>query len=270
MSKKSTNGQTEKNDNNIKTTTVKNDFKIMMREALPAAREVLEQRRKDLSKEGWNDDKQKEFYKIMGVEGNVKITHRYKVCNDEGRQYKMEEDESTVIEFMRKSVDRMIVICDNLCVEDEGIPSPQYDESGNPTNEVVLKYGNFVNKTYSGGYSAYVNSNLTWNKKPDEYKQNLEINIGHNFIGKKLFGDNSKASTLCHEISHFVRFGYIGDGDKGRFGGVGTDDLPNDKDHKKDGTYITYANKLVENHDLEVFQNAYNFERYFQITKIGG
>jgi hypothetical protein len=264
MSKRSSKGESENKKQCIKEFKVTNKFKKMMEEVLPFVGKVLEQRKKDLSVSGWNDEKQEEFYKIMGLKGTEEMVHTYDVCDKNGGGRIKETDKTSVIEFMRKSVDRLILIHSKLYVGEEGVLSAQYDEVGNPTDEEVYKYGNFVNKTYTNEFSAYVISSATWNKDPKEYKENLEINIGQNFVCKPLMGVNSKVSTICHEISHFDRFGYIGDKIKGQWGGVGTDDLPLG-DHKKDGKYITYAAELLENHSLDVFKNAYNFERYFQI-----
>ncbi|WP_330985828.1 MULTISPECIES: hypothetical protein [Enterobacterales] len=59
---------------------------------------------------------------------------------------------------------------------------------------------------------------------------------------------------------------------RGPWGGVGTDDLPTGGDykHKKGSSgknaYIEYREKLKEQHSLDVFRNAYNFELYFELT----
>ncbi|EDX33004.1 hypothetical protein SD15574_3137 [Shigella dysenteriae 155-74] len=48
-------------------------------------------------------------------------------------------------------------------------------------------------------------------------------------------GKDSKVSSLCHELTHLVRYG-----PKGMYGGM-------------------------QSEDMTLFENAYNIERYFEI-----
>ena len=48
-----------------------------MEEVLPFVGKVLEQRKKDLSVSGWNDEKQEEFYKIMGLKGTEEMVQSF-------------------------------------------------------------------------------------------------------------------------------------------------------------------------------------------------
>ncbi|WP_142465272.1 hypothetical protein [Klebsiella spallanzanii] len=277
----------------------------MMKKALPAAISVLEKRKKDLAI--WGEYEQQEFYEIMGVKGDAIITHSFVVCDDlsKGHVRKDAIEETTVIEFMRKSVDRMLVIMRKLQIGKREVwyARDEYEAKADveirkelpkeTADCIVYKYGNFVNRTFMKNCSAYVRAVDTQYYKPSQYNNpnSIHINIGFNFTTKNLMGTNSKASTLCHEVSHFNRVEYqpnsiedqknskknnITDEDRkldeqlfpGAWGGVGTKDLPEDgKDHKEknDPTYINTRNTLKKNHDIQVFLNAYNFELYFEI-----
>ena len=259
----------------IKNITVSDKFKRMMDEALIATRVVLERRKNDLRI--WGRAQQKEFTDKMGVKGDDIIIHKFIVCDvSRKKELTVEEESTTVIEFMRKAVDRMIVIINELHVG-ERKRVPQYDENGREKAEEVYKYVSFVNKTFTSDFSAYVLSSRTQVIKPSQYSEGLEINIGHNFTTKKLMGANSKVSTLCHEISHFNRVEnesykkeeYVDGKDqqkyRGSWGGVSTRDLPEGKDHKHDGGYEKYRDILKKQHSIDVLKNAYNFEMYFEI-----
>ena len=259
---------------------IKNDFTDMMRSALPGAIKVLKKRQDDLKK--WGDTEQRDFLKIMGVSGNIYIDHTFYRCDvyDEKTYSPPEVEKTTVVEFMRKAVDRILYIMEQLHVDNNpvevSITDPCAKEISPVPDKKVRKYGNFVNRTYTSQYSAFVERDATWKCSPDQYKDKLEVNIGFNFCRKPLMGPDSKASTLCHEVSHFHRVEnkYATEEDKaksrGPWGGVGTDDLPNDADHKDEkgpnNTYIKYRKELKDNHSLKVFENAYNFELYFELT----
>ncbi len=251
----------------------------MMDEALPCALKVLKKRQHDLAK--WGKGEQDEFYKIMGVRGDVLIEHTFYICDidDENTYSPSAKDTTTVVDFMRKAVERMYIIMSNLHTGPQRVevsPTDPCDpELGAVPDKRVYKYGNFVNRTYTSQYSAHVERTETWHCTPDQYKNKLEIHIGYNFCKKKLMGPDSKVSTLCHEVSHFHRVErknavWTSAQDKinsrGPWGGVGTDDLPNNGDHKDDNTYIIYRNELRDAHSLKVFENAYNFELYFELT----
>ncbi|WP_330986214.1 MULTISPECIES: hypothetical protein [Enterobacterales] len=268
-----------------KTIKVTNDFVKMMDEAIPCALKVLKKRQHDLEK--WGKKEQDKFYEIMGVRGDVFIEHEFNICDMENKNTYSStgKETTTVVEFMRKAVDRMLTIMSSLHVDSNRIEvspeDPCAPELGPVPDKKVYKYGNFVNRTYTSEYSAYVKRTATWHCSPDQYSEKLEIHIGHNFCTKKLMGQESKVSTLCHEISHFYRVEpkktLLADEQekaksRGEWGGVGTDDLPNTDDYKhKKGTggkniYIEYREKLRSQHSVDVFRNAYNFELYFQLT----
>lgn len=287
MSKNSSNGKS-RNEKFVKKIAVSDKFKTMMDKALPAARAVLEQRKKDL--DIWEGSEQQEFYDIFGVKGEEQFVHKFKICTDLATgsiASNNGQEKTTVLKFMRQSVDRMIVIMDKLQVENRKLRIPrEYEEV--EVRKVYI-YGNFVNRTYTSQFSAFVKKTDTCYRKPSQYGDYLEVNIGHNFENKELTGVDSMASTLCHEISHFERVEYKpniegeDDGtisetesDKelnkqkyiGSWGGVGTSDLPEDgKEHKGggDSTYIDTRNEFRNNHSFKVFENSYNFECYFEI-----
>lgn len=264
---------------------ITNEFVKMMREALSCALRVLRQRQKDL--EIWGETEKKNFEDIMGVKGDIEINDTYYICdmvNTETYSRPVIEKISAH-EFMKKAVDRMYNIMSQLHVDPNPLEVSQADpctnELGPVPDKKVYKYGNFVNRTYTSEYSAFVDRTETWIYSPEQYRENLEINIGYNFYRKKQIGVNSKASTLCHEISHFYRVESKDEKwgsesgkreSRGPWGGVGTDDLPNDKDYKHEkgksgeNRYIEYRKKLHDNHSPDVFKNAYNFELYFQLT----
>ncbi|VTP15510.1 hypothetical protein PUATCC27989T_03405 [Phytobacter ursingii] len=263
-SRGSSRGTSEKKENCVKEFVVSDNFKIMMEESLPAARAVLEKRKKDLNNWGRHHE---EFERIFGVSGNNEIEHFFTVYDTKSGNSVRESELTTVKEFMRKSIDRMIVICNSLYVDKQReIVVDVYGDKGNKNKEILYACGSFINKTDDDEFSAFVLNDQTWRKTVEEYRSTLKINIGQRFICKKIMGRDSKASTLCHEISHFNRFGFFSDEVKGSMGGVGTRDLPDDKDYKGTKVYISHANDLVKNHDINVFKSAYNFERYFEIV----
>ncbi|MEB4677393.1 hypothetical protein MXL54_21780 [Enterobacteriaceae bacterium G50] len=270
-----------------KTIMITNQFVKMMEKALPCALRVLEQRKKDLAT--WGDKEREEFFHIMGVDvihdEKIMVDHKFYRSDIEKRDRTayspIEVETTTVIEFMRKAVDRMHYIMSQLHVsavpvEVSPVSSCGYESEVVPDKK-VYKYGSFVNRTYTSQYSAFVDANETCICYPEEYKDCLEINIGYNFKGKALMGKNSQASTLCHEISHFFRVEHKNSSEedkkksRGPWGGVGTDDLP-PGDHKQEkgksgeNVYIEYRDGLIKQHSLDVFKNAYNFELYFQLT----
>lgn len=269
---------------------VTNDFVKMMQTALPCAVRVLEQRKKDL--ETWGEAEKKTFEDIMGVSGDVEIVDIYYICDFENYTEKnmkkidsyvpYEEEKTTVHEFMKKAVDRMHKIMTELVVDSTPVEveiiDPCTKELGPVPDKKVRKYGNFVNRTFTREYSAYVGRTETWKYTPEQYKEHLVINIGYNFTKKKLMGVDSMASALCHEVSHFYRVERkkASENEKkesrGPWGGVGTDDLPSDQDYKHvtgtDGknVYIEHREKLKAKKSLDVFKNAYNFELYFELN----
>ena len=268
------------------TIVITNDFVRMMNSALLDALKVLNKRKRDLAK--WGEKEKDDFKDIMGVDGDAYIDDVFYICDMKNKNtYSPSEVETiTVVEFMRKAVDRMYNIMSQLHVDanpvEVSLPDPCIPELAPVPDKKVYKYGNFVNRTFTSQYSAFVERTATWTCSPEQYKDGLEIHIGYNFCKKNPMGADSRASTLCHEVSHFYRVEpkgatWASEEDKiksrGPWGGVGTDDLPNDQDYKQSkgssggNIYIEYREKLKKNHDLGVFKNAYNFELYFELTE---
>lgn len=98
---------------------------------------------------------------------------------------------------------------------------------------------------------------------PVFYNSTLRINICQNFVCKPLTGKNSRVSTLCHELSHFYR-----NGAQGEYGGMGTDDMPTKGGFNNNKSYVKNADALKIEHSQYVFKNAYNVERYFELTSV--
>ena len=263
---------------------VTNKFVTMMTESLSCTLRVLKKRQKDLAT--WGEAEKAEFEQIMGVSGSKEIEHTYYICDMKNTDtyHRPAVEKTSVYEFMKKSVDRMYYIMTQLHVDSNPVVAPQIDpcskESGPVPDKKVYKYGNFVNRTFTSEYSAFVQRDATCIYPPDEYKEQLEINIGYNFYLKKTMGPDSKVSTLCHEISHFYRVEskdeiHVSEENekeyRGKWGGVGTDDLPNDGDYKHttdengENKYIKYRKDLKKSCSLDVFKNAYNFELYFEL-----
>lgn len=132
-----------------------------------------------------------------------------------------------------------------------------------------LTVESFVNKINDEkAFCASVTSGL---------EKNYKIEIGINFTGRKnngtrkcanVMGVDSRVATLCHEMSHFDKH-YVDP----MLGGMGTSDY--DVDGKKHSTreldkwsiqeHRLGADKLVKTGDSNVFDNAYNIERYFEL-----
>ncbi|HCB2209310.1 TPA: hypothetical protein MYR09_004401 [Citrobacter farmeri] len=254
--RKSTQGRSEKKKLCIKEVKVTDQFQKMMTEVLEATKKVLAKRQKDLSDEGWTNEKQDEFETIFGFKGSDVITID---SNEEKEKIKLADPETdfdpyiekreriTAYQFMKEGVDRLIFIAGNISVE-------------NPGKEDPLLHGNFINKTFMADSSANVRSDQTFLLKPDLYKKTLRVNICQNFVCKPLTGPESQVSTLCHELSHFYRNGV-----NGEYGGLGTDDIPTKGGFGKEKHYVGDANKLRDAHNQYVFKNAYNIERYFEL-----
>ncbi|WP_049294102.1 hypothetical protein [Franconibacter helveticus] len=123
-----------------------------------------------------------------------------------------------------------------------------------------LDITDFINHTDDKGmiYAANVNASKD---------SNYTINIGPRFLKQSVTGKDSRVSTLCHEMSHFIKHEpFKLDSTQG---GMNTnDDNPkHDYDHQyPERVYVNYATELVNKHSKDVFNNAYNIERYFEIT----
>ncbi|HCD2802472.1 TPA: hypothetical protein ACWQLM_001071 [Escherichia coli] len=238
----SSTGTAEKKEECVKEFIVPDKFKKMMDDAFNATKSVLKKRAKNLK--DWTENDKQEFSQIFGVSGDVIITSTY-FAKRVADKLSENVDART---FMIDGVNRMIMICDSISVE-----------SRSCQNGVNL-YGNFINNTHIFPGSARVNNGITIGLSPDQYKETLRIEILQNFKKKPFSGRESHVSTLCHELSHFCR--YFIDGK--HCGGMGTDDVPTEE-FDPNFRYTGYARDLVKAHDLMVFKNAYNIERYFEI-----
>ena len=250
-----TKGKPKKKTNIIKQCKI-NDFNAMMLEVSEALDRVLEQRKKDL--DIWGETQQEEFYQIFGSEGKRIIHVNMPV------RLKAHFVEMTALDVMKDGVRRLIEI------------------------KKTLKPESYINKIYDPD-----NPNASTNYKfPAGYKDpkvfaavvnygqqnNYLINIGINFTGRKsatgirtcekVMGEGSRVATLCHEISHFEKT-FLDN----NLGGMGTGDYDVDGRRPENGEvdvwsydqHVAGADKLIKQSDENVFDNAYNIERYFHI-----
>ncbi|HCD7967554.1 TPA: hypothetical protein ACKFQ2_002545 [Citrobacter amalonaticus] len=226
----------------IKEFIISDKFKKMMTNVLNSTKNVLTKRLENLN--NWTEADQQEFLTIFGVPGDFKITSQY---SSKGEKDFLSEtlDART---YMKESISRLIFICEKISVQD------RVCENG------LNVYGNFVNNTSITPGSARVNDDRTIGLEPELYKNELKVEILQNFTKKKYSGSDSKVSTLCHELSHFCRYLINGE----QRGGMGTKDSPT-KTFDSNYNYVAYAKSLVDKHSPEVFNNAYNIEKYFEI-----
>jgi len=217
---------------------LKNDFKIMVREALDAMGHVLEQRKKDL--ETWTPEKQEEFYKIFGSRGERIIPVEISTRGVSQIQ------NMTAREIMLDGIKRLGWIREQLQIDDcvNMIDSPKI----------------FCAKVSSGqesDYKVYIGINFTGRLKVNGFRSCMSV-----------MGEDSRTSTLFHEMSHFVKkFAAPSEG------GMGTSDYDENclkiQEGQDDSSYEQHKNgaeKMVRNGDPLVFDNAYNIEHYFQIN----
>ena len=217
---------------------IKNDFKIMVQEAIDAMGRVLEQRKKDL--ETWAPENQDEFLKIYGSHGERIIP--VEIFTRGISQVK----NMTAREIMLDSIKRLAWIRKQLKIDDyvNMIDSPKI----------------FCAKVSSGqesNYKVYIGINFTGRLKNNGVRSCMNI-----------MGEDSRVSTLCHEMSHFVKkFAAPSEG------GMGTSDydenchkIQEGEDNSSYEEHKNGAEKMIKNGDQRVFDNAYNIERYFQIN----
>lgn len=232
-----------------------NDFKVMIKEALDAMFRVLEQRKIDLEK--WGEKEQDEFYMIFGSKGERIIDMDMPVRGVSNIK------SMTAREVMQDCVRRLTFINRQLTLDSFVNLIYDPDNPNAPTNSTVPRDPG-TPKTFA----AYV--------KPTQ-QTDYKIYIGINFTGRvtdrnirtcnAVMGVDSRVATLCHEISHFEK-NFVDP----TLGGMGTLDyesdgsrpLPNQDNSSYKG-HLAGADKLVRSGDENVFNNAYNIERYFQI-----
>ncbi|EFB5172144.1 hypothetical protein KYK43_003296 [Escherichia coli] len=261
--------KTSTQDRCIEKYKVTDQFKRMMTKATKAQMKVLEMRAEMLKPENWGAEEQQEFFEIFGVTHNTvitidsreeKIKQRAKAeaaakkNEEEGNNepvafpdpYIETRDNITAYQFMVESVDRLIELCQKLHVKD-------------PVKADDREHGNFVNKTDDAIATANVTADQTLYLKPTLFESILRVNIYQRFVCKELTGPESQVSSLCHELSHFYRTG-----ENGKYGGMGTDDMPIEGGFSRDKNYLGEANRLKSEGDQYVFKNAYNIEKYFE------
>lgn len=218
---------------------ITNDFKTMIKESLNAMDKVLDQRTLDLAT--WGTKEQSDFFQIFGSKGE-------RIINITTSKRDVTQVVSiTARELMLDCIRRLRWIKEKLAPE------------------------SFINEIEGPKkFCAYVAAEL---------EEDYIVHIGVNFTGRlndnqkrvcmNVTGDDSRVSTLCHELSHFVK--HYADP---TVGGMGTYDYDvRGKKHSRTtidtGTFAQHkagADLLVRLHDENVFDNSYNIERYFQIN----
>lgn len=202
---------------------VTNRFKEMMVEAHLLQKKIIEARLSQL--ERWNSVDQSQFSQVFGFDGSEQVKDFYTTATSNNII-----ELKTARKLVLDGVLRMKEVCENITAD------------------------NFINITDSGDYFAKVEETQTIALPVARYKSDLKISIGHKFVGAPMFGADSKICTLCHEMSHLIR--YKGSSDSG---GMGTQDLYG-KNKPRDN-----AVDMRNRKDSNVFRNAYNIELYFEI-----
>ncbi|EDW1644215.1 hypothetical protein ACVUCS_004534 [Salmonella enterica subsp. enterica] len=251
---------TQKIDECVSKHKVTDQFISTMRTAFAATKQVLKTRKKNL--EAWTNDDQNDFEEIFGLKGKTSIIIDYYTpgqrVDGEGKIIPSHK-ETTAYEFIKSGVDRMIFICDSLNV------GPRQ----NKNNQIIC--GNFANLTVAGPKGAAripplqtthidLKHNDYKNNSPEntlrlEYQKRITVDILQRFIHQDITGEDSQASTLCHELSHLL---LIWDGER-YYGGLSSNDLG-------EGNEVANARDLRDKLDPKVFKNAYNIEKYFEIV----
>ncbi len=252
--------KTQKATKCIKEYKVTDKFYNMITIALIETKRVLEIRSKEL--EIWNPKHKSAFEKTFGLPGETPIkinfyTPGQKVNGNE--EITPTQSGTTAHEFIKNGVNRMLTICNSLII------GKRMDENG----EGII-YGNFSNLTDKPLGAARIPERQTLhidlkkeiykNKSLNEvlqleYQRSINIDILQNFTCLKCTGEYSQVSTLCHELSHLYT---IWDG-RQYYGGLSSRDLGKGKE-------LAHAKKLKDSLNPDVFKNAYNLEKYFEIN----
>lgn len=252
--KDKTKGKPSKNKTIINQCKI-NDFKVMIKETLDAIGKVLDQRNLDLKT--WGEKEQDEFYMIFGSKGEriLDIDMPIRGVSD---IYKI-----TAREVMQDCIRRLTWIKNQLTLDSFVNLIYDPDNPSDSTNSTLSRAAG-TPKTFA----AFV--------KPSQ-QTDFKVYIGINFTGRindrnvrtcgAVMGIDSRVATLCHELSHFEK-NFVDP----TSGGMGTLDyesdgskpLPNQDNSSYEG-HLAGADKLVRSGDKNVFNNAYNIERYFQI-----
>lgn len=257
-SKKSTEGQTSSEDKNLQEAIVSDQFKKIIDEAFGKTKSILKKRYDNLTKE-WDSYKD-EFSSVFGIDGEDIILVSYYTPGQQidpdyvprtprNTPSKME---ITAHQFMIDGVKRLMDICERLYIDNR-----EYDRAWR-----FDRYGSFINETALTLGAARVGKGQTLNALPSQYKERIHIEILHRFIEiTRVTGRDSRVSTLCHELSHLVIYKENGI----YYGGMGTDDILPKGVSRTNGNYTNYADTLREKKSKQVFNNAYNIEKYFEI-----
>lgn len=199
----------------------------MIRKARKAQKIVLLKRADDILL--WGNSEKSDFLKIFNFTGDETINIRKKGKNT-GKRMQARF-------LMMDGVRRIMKIANDLTID------------------------NFKNYTKCNQFAAFVEPHLD---------PPYIVNIGKNFEsrgGKKnsITGDDSHVSTLCHEMSHI--YWYWKNKDEGGMWTqdyTGIDKFATSKDDEVSyDEHVAVANKLVRLKKEQLFENAYNIERYF-------
>ncbi|HDS8835162.1 hypothetical protein [Escherichia coli] len=255
----SSSGENQKTEQCIQEFQVTNQFKKMMKESLEEQKKVIDKRVKTLTH--WSDEAEDEFRRIFGVPSEKIITIKFKLNGEVTKETK------SARAVIQEAVDRMKFICDKLSADKGECKEVTFidkylDSNDNYYDKDVTKWkcGNFVNSTDNDAYTANVTPDHIIGVSPDKYVDVVTIRIGQRFVCKPMTGKDSKVSSLCHELTHLVRYG-----PNGMYGGMQSEDMPVDKELQNAKEYDIFADKLIKNKDIILFENAYNIERYFEI-----
>lgn len=230
-----------------------NDFRVMIKEAMNAFDKVLSKRKLDL--ETWGEKEQKEFYRIFGSRGDEIVNIDMPIRGISNIK------SMTAREVMLDCIRRLVWIRGQLTVDSF-------------INKINIHQDPIISSDSSDinlpkAFAAYV--------IPTQQKD-FKIYIGINFTGRvnnnairncaAVTGIDSRVATLCHEMSHFEK-NFVDP----TLGGMGTLDYESDGSkplpNQDNSSYIGHLNgadKLVRTGNKNVFNNAYNIERYFQIV----
>lgn len=257
-SRKSTTGQTRSEDKSLQEAIVSDQFKKIIDEAFEKTKIILQKRYDNLTKE-WDSYKD-EFSSIFGIDGNDTILVNYytpgqQIDPDSAPQTPRNtpsEMEITAHQFMIDGVKRLMDICERLYIDNR-----KYDKDWG-----FYRYGSFINETALTSGAACVAKGQTLNALPSQYKERIHIEILHRFIEiTRITGRDSRVSTLCHELSHLVIYKENG----AYYGGMGTDDILPKGVSRTNGNYTKHADTLLKKKSKQVFNNAYNIEKYFEV-----
>lgn len=202
-------------------------FKIMIRRARKAQKIVLLKRADDLLL--WGRSERSDFLKIFNFTGDETIKIR-KEGKDTGKRMQARF-------LMMDGIRRIMKIANDLTMD------------------------NFRDYTKCNEFAAFVEPHLD---------PPYIVNIGKNFEsrdGKKnpITGDDSHVSTLCHEMSHI--YWYWKNKDEGGMWTQDYTDINKFATSKEDEVsyrkHVAVAKKLVRLKKEQLFENAYNIERYF-------